>query len=311
MKEAKTSLKCPRVVLLAFAACAVATVCAHAQTLERVFIKGSRLAYGGYVVTRAVDEHSGESRAVIKRGGRELARLTDGAPRDYATRIGLFPFFGGKGRQLVVEQYTGGAHCCTVYRVYDLGPELRLLFDGDEFGIDEIGEDMNVVDIDRDGRYEFTLSVMAFDYFLTSHANSVFPTAVFAYDEGSGKYVSANLKFSAYLLRDIERDIAKVEALNRRMTKKERASTFHGEHFRAVMDVFLKYEYAGQAQKGWDFFASHYLQPDKVEVSNEAVKKLNSSAIYRFANHVIPEFEIPVDERPSAVNLKESVGGER
>jgi hypothetical protein len=256
--------------------------------LERVFIKGTRLTYGGYVVTRAVAEREGESRAVISRGGRELARLTDGAPRDYATRIGLFPFLGGKGKQLVVEQYTGGAHCCTVYRVYDLGAELRTLFDGDEFGIDEIGEDMNVLDIDRDGRYEFTQTVMAFDYFMTSHAGSVFPTAVFAYDDAAGRYVPSNRKFSAYLLRGVARDAAKVKAINRRMTKEERASTFHGEHFRAVLDVLLKYVYAGEERKGWAFFESNYVLGDKAEVEAGVKSKLLESAVYRATYGLAP-----------------------
>jgi hypothetical protein len=260
----------------------------RAQTLERVFIKGTRLTYGGYVVTRAAVEQEGESRAVISRGGRELVRLTDGAPRDYATRVGLFPLLGGKEKQLVVEQYTGGAHCCTVYRVYDLGPEFRALFDGDEYGIDEIGEDMNVVDIDRDGRHEFTLSVMAFDYFMTSHAGSVFPTAVFAYDEGAGKYVPANRKFSAYLLRGVARDVLKVEALNRRLTKEERAGAFHGEHFRAVLDVLLKYVYAGEERKGWDFFETHYMLADKAEVEAGVKEKLKESAVYRATYGVVP-----------------------
>ena len=282
------SLRGCREVLLACAACALVSVCASAQTLERVFIKGSRLTYGGYVVTRAVSEQEGESRAVISRGGRELVRVADGAPRDYATRIGLFPFLGGGGKQLVVEQYTGGAHCCMVYRVYDLGAELRTLFDGDEFGIDEIGEDMNVLDADGDGRREFTLNVMAFDYFMTSHANSVFPTALFAYDDAAGRYVPSNKKFSAYLLRGVARDIAKVKALNRRMTKEERASTFHGEHFRAVLDVLLKYVYAGEEQKGWKFFDTHYVLGDKSEVAAGVKSKLNESAIYRATYGLAP-----------------------
>lgn len=278
-----------RGLMLACAACALAVVCVGAQTLERVFIKGSRLTYGGYVVTRVIDEQSGESRAVITRGGRELVRLTDGAPREDATRIGLFPFLGAKGRQLVVEQYTGGAHCCTVYRVYELGAELRALFDGDEYGIEEIGEDMNVVDIDRDGRYEFTQSVMAFDYFMTSHAGSVFPMVVFAYDEGAGKYTPANRKFSAYLLRGVARDIGKVEALNRRLTRKERAGSFHGEHFTAVMDVLLKYVYAGEERKGWAFFETHYLLADKAEVEAKVKEHLKESAVYRATYGIVPE----------------------
>jgi hypothetical protein len=282
-------LRSLREVLLACAACALASVCASAQTLESFFIKGTRLTHGGYVVTRTVAESVGESRAVISRGGRELVRLTDGAPRDYATRIGLFPFLGREGKQLVVEQYTGGAHCCTVYHVYDLGAELRTLFDGGEFGIDEIGEDMRVVDVDGDGRYEFTLDVMAFDYFMTSHANSVFPTAVFAYDERAGKYVSSNKKFSAYLLRGVARDVRKVEALNRRLTKEERASTFHGEHFRAVLDVLLKYVYAGEEQKGWAFFEKNYMLADKSEVEAAVKTRLRQSAVYCAAYGCTPE----------------------
>jgi hypothetical protein len=257
--------------------------------LERVFIKGARLTHGGYVVTRAVVEREGESRAVISRGGRVLVRLTDGAPRDYATRIGLFPFLGRAGKQLVVEQYTGGAHCCTVYHVYDLGAELRTLFDGDEFGVEEIGEDMRVVDVDGDGRYEFTLTVMAFDYFMTSHAGSVFPAAVFAYDERAGKYTPANRKFSAYLLRGVARDVRKVEALNRRLTKEERAGTFHGEHFRIVLDVLLKYVYAGEEQKGWAFFATHYLLGDKSEVEAAVKTRLKQSAVYCATYGCTPE----------------------
>jgi hypothetical protein len=277
-----------RELLLACAACASAAVCASAQTLERVFIKGDRLTYGNYVVTRTIVEQEGESRAVISRGGRELVRLTDGVPREDATRIGLFPLLGGGGRQLLVEQYTGGAHCCTVYRVYDLGPELRVLFDGNDYGVEEIGEEMTLADIDGDGRYEFTQSVMAFDYFLTSHAGSVFPTAVFAYDEAAGRYAPANRRFSAYLLRPVARDIAKVEALNRRMSRAERAGTFHGEHFTAVMEVLLKYVYAGEEKKGWDFFATHYLLRDRAEVEAKVKEHLRESAVYRATYGLTP-----------------------
>jgi hypothetical protein len=281
-------LKGRREWLLACAACALAAVCAHAQTLERVFIKGGRLAYGGYVVRREVAEREGESRAVISRGGRELARLTDGAPRDYATRVGLFPFLGGRGRQLVVEQYTGGAHCCTLYRVYDLGPELRALFDGAEYGVEEVGEDMRVLDIDGDGRYELTQSVMAFDYFMTSHAGSVFPTAVFAYDEAAGKYLPANRKFSAYLLRGVAR---KAEALNRRLTPEQRRgeNPFHGEQFSAVLGVLLKYVYAGEEAKGWAFFDAHYALGDKAEVEAGVKKRLKESGVYCATYGCTPE----------------------
>lgn len=280
-------MKPTREFLFACVACLLASVCADAQTLERVFIKGSRLTYGGYTVTREIG--GGESRAVIRRGRRELARLTSGAPRTNATNIGLFPLLGGRGRQLIVDQDTGGAHCCDIYRVYDLGAKLRTLYDGDDYGIEEVGGEMNIVDIDRDGRYEFTQSVMAFDYFLTSHAGSVFPVAVFAYDASAGKYVPANKRFSSYLLRGVARDVREVEALNRRMTREDIASGFHGEHFRAVMGVLTKYVYAGEEEKGWAFFNTHYLLADKSEVEAAVKKRLKESAIYCATYGCTPE----------------------
>jgi len=280
-------LKFTREFLFACVACLLATVCAHAQTLERVFIKGSRLTYGGYTITREIG--GGESRAVISRGRRELARLVSGAPRTDATRVGLFPLLGTRGRQLIVEQDTGGAHCCSIYRVYDLGANLRTLFDGDEYGVEEVGGEMNVIDIDHDGRYEFTQAVMAFDYFLTSHAGSVFPVAVFAYDEGARKYVPANKRFSSYLLRGVARDVREVETLNRRMTREEIASGFHGEHFRAVMNVLTKYVYAGEEEKGWAFFKTHYMLADKSEVEAAVKKRFKESAIYCAVYGCTPE----------------------
>ena len=184
-----------------------------------------------------------------------------------------------------------------------------MLFDGDEYGIEEIGEDIRLVDIDGDGRYEFTQSVMAFDYFMTSHAGSVFPTAVFAYDEGAGKYLPANRKFSAYLLRGVARDVRKVEALNRRLTAEERASTFHGEHFTAVMDVLLKYVYAGEERKGWDFFGAHYMLADKAEVEAAVKEHLKESNIYRATYGLVLEKKTEEARAAWTEDFKETVGG--
>jgi hypothetical protein len=287
-----------REFLFACAACALASVCAHAQTLERAFIEGRRVEYGGYTIERVVDDGAGESRAVVTRAGRELVRLADGAPRPDSTRLALFPLLGrGAGRQLVVEQDTGGAHCCTIYRVYDLGAEPRALFDGADYGIDEIGDDMSVADIDGDGRYELAQDVMAFDYFQTSHAGSVFPVVVFAYDERAGRYLPANRRFSAYVLRGIARDVRRAEATGRRLTPDERASEFHGEHFTAVMQALLKYVYAGEEAKGWAFFDAHYRQADKAALKEAVRQKLLESAVYRATYGLAPLKKDDTDAR--------------
>ncbi len=53
---------------------------------------------------------------------------------------------------LLVRQWSGGAHCCTTYRLFQLGEEFRLL------GTIDAGDyDSQVADLDRDGTWEFTV----------------------------------------------------------------------------------------------------------------------------------------------------------
>ena len=58
-------------------------------------------------------------------------------------------------------------------------------------------------------------AVMTFDYFHMSHAYSVFPVAVFSYNQKSRTYVPAKRRFSAYVLEDIENDLKALELASR------------------------------------------------------------------------------------------------
>lgn len=251
----------------------------ESDPLEAVFIKEDRLSYAGYDVERSFDEAKHESSATIKKNGKVLATLNNGGLFKESTRMGLFPFLGGETKQLIILQYTGGAHCCWIYKIYDFTPRLRLIFDGEKYGIDSIGYELNPDDMDGDGRYEFTQAVMTFDYFHMSHSVSVFPSAVFSYDEKRGIYLPANQKFSSRVLQGLEEDLKRVEDEGGKLQPgdviaKER-------YLSTVLRVTLKYIYAGQATAGWEFYDREYQLSNRGEIKADIRTALKSDPIYR------------------------------
>lgn len=106
---------------------------AHGQDLEALFNGNNIAEYNGYRITRTYEKEGaffGRSQTVIKRGKAVLARI-DGYEFEDATRFALIRLLGKERKQLIVESYSGGGHCCTSYHIYDLGPRFRVLFDGD------------------------------------------------------------------------------------------------------------------------------------------------------------------------------------
>lgn len=164
-----------------------------AQSLERVFTKGDRLIYRGYEVTRSAKPGAELWTITIKRNGKALARFETGdtMSKDWA-KLGLFNFLGSRRKQLIVEGYSGGAHCCWEYRIIDLPPAYRVLYNSGDWGV---GNSLTPVDLDKDGVFEFTQSVTTFDYFHLPHVFSPFPPAIFKYNHRAGKYFPANRLF--------------------------------------------------------------------------------------------------------------------
>jgi hypothetical protein len=222
------------------------------SVLEKVYTKDDRLAYQGYVIEKSQVKGEDSWLATLKKGNRTVAKFENGWNKEW-TSFGLFSFLGTEPKQLVVEQYSGGAHCCYSYWIYDLSPDLRLVYGNEKYGT---GNQLFPLDLDGDGMFELTQSVMAFDYFHMSHASSVFPQAIFAYDGKAGEYRPANRRFSTYALRGIEDDIRELEKLKAEGNSDD--DIYSERYFSAVLQVALKYIYAGRRDEGWAFFNREY-----------------------------------------------------
>src|ERR1041384_6143553 len=105
-----------RISLVVVIASLLAPRLATAQSLDPIFISGHSLSYKGYKAFTSYNALGRISVAVIKKGKRVLAKMLQEDNQEGFTRIGLFPFLGGATKQLIIQQYLGGAHCCYHWR---------------------------------------------------------------------------------------------------------------------------------------------------------------------------------------------------
>ena len=249
-----------------------------AQTLQEVFTEEDSLPYKGYEITKCCDPQGDVWFAVLKKEGKTLATFKKGFKKEW-TSFGLFPFLGADTKQLIIEQFSGGAHCCWAYWIFDLDPHFNLIYASKEYpAVDYF---LQLVDLDNDQVFELTQGIRTFDYFdRLCHALSPIPTVVLKYDWEKMKYIPANQLFPAYLLEGIEEDIKAVKTLNEK-TDLTAWNDTGGEYLSAVLQIVLRYIYAGCESQGWSFYDEEYQLPDKEKMRSKIKERLKKCSIYR------------------------------
>lgn len=247
--------------------------------LDDVLVDAKRLVVGEFEVVKGPDD-LGRWYVELRRGIEVIARHEEGGPRDSMASFGLFPFLGGTEQQLVIMQYSGGLHCCWSYWIYDLVgyDEPRVIFDSTEY---PVGYPLQVVDADNDGIAELRQHLLTFDYFgPLSHADSPFPTVVFAYDAESGRYVVGSHRFPAIVLSGVEAEVARLREWGQEPLA-QRPVHESSKRLSTALDVLLRYVYAGQDQQGWRLFEELYVAPDAQALGAEVRNRLEGCRVYR------------------------------
>jgi hypothetical protein len=134
---------------------------------------------------------------------------------------------------LLVEAYTGGAHCCFHYALLALGDTLEVVWEGFLADAGAV-----VVDLARDGRRQLMSADMSFAYVFCSFAETPAPPVVLAL-EPSGVRV-ANLDFPEVYEREL------VWALERVLLLPEDAGT--DARACALAQLVLTLLYGGRAE---------------------------------------------------------------
>jgi hypothetical protein len=158
----------------------------------------------------------------------------------------------GEGNpDLVIERYSGGAHCCFSYVVFDLGSLLTMI----PLPLDSPGQ-ATFRDLDGDGVYEVVSCDRVFECRYCSCVGSYLPMVVLRYVHGKG-YVPANPEFPQLYDADIENHQEQAE---RAQAKDFEESDPTGKC--VVLPLVLDYLYSGRVNEAWEALYRYYKFPD-------------------------------------------------
>ncbi len=245
----------------------------------KTYTKDERLSYMGYEVVKSkrqsrIGPPKGVTEieyAVLRHNGRVVAKFDSPLDQLSEVRFGLFSFLGNDAKQLVIEQTSNKFWR---YWIVSLQPEFKVIYDSNKH---DVVYELRVSDLDRDGKLEIIQNLGSFWYFNSDNLFSPRPQIIFKYDSSMSRYIPANPEFKEAALKDIEQRIGKTRAVIER--RDDQAYDLHVRS--AVLDVVLRYLYAGKRDEAWAFYDQNYNVEDKESLRSQLKDKLKQDALYR------------------------------
>ena len=149
--------------------------------------------------------------------------------------------------EVVVQTFTGGAHCCLAITTYTWQAEQ---FTPIYFGyLDGGGGEFK--DLDGDGRMEFVTLDNAFFYRFSSYAGSYPPSVILTYDQG--EYRDTTTQFTSYL---------EDTAAGMRFTVEDPEFAERGDKNGVLAGYVAQSIRRGDYRAAWLFMLSHYDRAD-------------------------------------------------
>jgi hypothetical protein len=247
--------------------------------LIKTYTKDETLSFMGYEVVKSrreakIGPPKGVTEieyAVLRRNGRVVAKFDSPIDQLSEVRFGLFSFLGKDAKQLVIEQTSNKFWR---YWIVSFQPEFRIIYDSSKY---DVVYELRVSDIDRDGNVEIIQNLGNFWYLNSDNVFSPRPPIIFKYNLSTGSYIPANPEFKETVLKDIEQRVGKTREVIE--SKDDPAYALHVRS--AVLDVVLRYLYAGEKGEAWAFYDQHYDVDDKETLRAELKDKLKQDTLYR------------------------------
>ena len=205
--------------------------------------------YAGYVVRLARSSKRAERCQAVVAESASKATKAKTVAKDWALSINRLSGtdINGDGKpELIVQGYSGGAHCCYTYRIISLSSGLPL--------IREIHDQVPVLFVRRDaGSTEIHAGDGVFDYFLLPHSDSVIPQIFLRLD--GDKLVDISGEHVAEYDKQIEKAHSELGAAD---LDKLRKSTYNQNMLidqlptvKKVLTIVLNYLYSGREDQAW------------------------------------------------------------
>ena len=169
------------------------------------------------------------------------------------------------GKHVIVQDWSGGAHCCFDYYVLHVnGVHVR------REGMVRAGDcSLRVADLDGDGAFELIACDSRFAYaFDLSFAESPLVPVIYTFRDKS--YVADNRRFPQVFRYRIAQE-------RRRLQEAEQAGDERKAR-RSVLSLVLHLLYAGRVTEAWCTFERTYRWADRVTVRQEVLDGLRKAA---------------------------------
>lgn len=173
------------------------------------------------------------------------------------------PLRRGPGRHVIVQEWSGGAHCCFDYHVLRVeGVRVQ------PEGTIRAGDcDLRIADVDGDGILELVACDARFAYaFDLPFAEAPLVPLVYTFRDRDRAYVPDNRRFPQVFRYRIAQE-------RRRLQEAEQQGDARGAR-RAVISLLLHMLYAGWVTDGWCTFERAYRWADRAAVKHEVLARL-------------------------------------
>ena len=216
----------------------------------------------GFTVRKAFDEKTDRWHVEIVQGERVLFRSGNGAKVKDDLLLGSFSLLGDNTKQLLIEEYTGDAFCCTHNYVLRVGEGIDVLYSSSQY---PVGYGLSPEDLDGDGVFELVTTLTRFEnFFNMPHEESPTVPVVFRYEPDVRRYVVGNRSFPETVLANVEDDKKRVQELLAERTKTGQTPNMWRTRFTgAVLNVALSHFYAGDQEKAWSYLIGTYDLEDR------------------------------------------------
>jgi hypothetical protein len=111
---------------------------------------------------------------------------------------------------MILDLYSGGAHCCSIEQVFSFDPA-RTTYVETERNFGDPGD--QIVDLSHDGRFEFLTADDRFAYEFTDYAASGLPVQVLRFS--AGRFVNVTRSYPGLVAKDARRWLAAFRRLAR------------------------------------------------------------------------------------------------
>lgn len=146
--------------------------------------------------------------------------------------------------EVIIQTYSGGAHCCTSFMIY--GWQNNQFIKTDIGFLD--GGGGQFIDLDQDGDTEFITSNHAFLYQFSPYAGSFPPTMIFEYENGELVEVTRNYP-------------QRLEATATRMYQAFLENKKQGYEVNGILAGYVAQKILlGEYNEGWNFMLANYDQ---------------------------------------------------